>query len=760
MQKFKFLVLLVFCAIQISAQTSTYQSEKVFVHTDKDAYVAGDTIWLKTYVFDATSHHLSQKSQVLYLLFQNKQNEIINESKLAVQNGHANSQIILPKNLAAGQYELTAYTQLMRNYSEKAFYTKTFKVSGVLPGAASPLATKVVQKPEVVFYPEGGQLVDAISCKVAVKLNNFMNLPKGFEGKIEDSTGKLITTFYPDLQKIGTFIIKPETGMKYYAVFSLAGKMYKELLPASQQFGYVLSTDNVIYSDGLFINVFTNINVPEKFNIVVRQRGEIITTVPFETVSTNFKFVLNNDLVPNSGVVEIAVEDLTGKVVCKRLVYFLNNAKNSLQIDNYKPNLLPKGKVNFDLYVLDDNQRPMSNLDLSISVTDITPPTVFSQKIENMQNSLVFDADFEAEIQKLDSLFEFQPTVSKFYLDNLMMTMDWKKEAKTNVFKEEKSLAMKGTALQSMVPYENQKLSLFLWDKIGMKYQETQTDSSGNFVVYDHWTDSVKVLALNNEGQYLDLKLEGVYSPKVSITPPAVVAKTPANGVTAKPTAVNKPNTTPAVQTKAVALKEVVVTGKMSKDLKNDYRRRGYNWEADFETAVTVDSSSGITSVVDLIEKNVPELTGKLNGGNQNWVMVDGTRVPVGFLNLLKPVDIVWLDFLNKKEKTAKLGQEAGTIVNLLTAKGKDLLSIYKANNYQTFMGYQYARNIFAPKYTKATAKPDRRKTLYWNPLLKTDIYGKTNIGFYNADLTKKYLITVYGTDGKGKTISQRMILK
>lgn len=760
MQKFKFLVLSLLLCGRLFAQSSTYQSEKIFVHTDKDSYVSGDTIWLKAYVFEATSHHLSQKSQVVYLLLQNKLNKIIKEAKVVVQNGHANSQFILPKNLVSGQYELTAYTNLMRNYSEKAFYTRNIKIVGTIPAPIGLLSSKNLAKPEVVFYPEGGQLVDGISSKVAIKFNNFPSLPKSFEGKIEDSTGKLVTTFYPDLQKIGTFILKPTSGMKYFAVFTHAGKVFKEMLPAAQTIGYVLATDNVVFSDGVLINVFTNSNEPARFNIVARQRGEIILKLPFETTSSNFKFVLKNDLVPNAGVVEIAVEDLEGKAVCKRLVYFLTNAKNSLSVKNYKPNLLPKGKVNFDLMVLDDNQKPIPNLDLSISIVDVTPPTVFSPKVEIMQNSLVFDADFESEIQKLDSLFEFQPTVSKFYLDNLMMTQDWKKEAKASNYIAENNLLMKASVSQGQVLKKNEKLKLYFWDKIGMKYQETVTDSSGNIEIRDHWTDTVKVLAVNEIGEFLELKFDEIYSPKVEtvVDKPVATVKPLAPSNAANKHVAQKPNT--ALPAKSMALKEVVITGQKNKDFKNDFRRRAYNWEPDFATSISVDSSSGISTLVNLIESKIPELTGKLMNKNENWVMLDGTRVPLEFLDLIKPSDIVWLDFIQKKEKTSKLGQASGSIVNLLTSKGNDLFSVYKNNRFQTFMGYSYTRNIYAPKYTKAVAKPDKRKTLYWNPLQKTDIYGKTSISFNNSDLSKKYLITVYGTDGKGKTISQRTLLK
>jgi hypothetical protein len=769
MQKLKFLIVLLICGVKLSAQSS-YQSEKIFVHTDRDSYAAGDTIWLKSYVFDATSHQLSKQSQVMYVLFQNKQNKIIKEAKVAVMDGYANSQIVLPKNIASGQYEITAYTNFMRNYNASGFYTKAVKVTSLVPAPASTVAPKTIAKPEVHFFPEGGTFISGISSKMAVKLNGFPTLIKGFEGRIEDSNGKLITTFYPDIQKIGTFVIRPEMGMKYYAVFSVGGKNYKEQLPRPELLGYVLNTDNVVFSDGLLINVYTNVNEPAKFNLKALQRGKVIMQMPFETINDNFKFILKNEFVPNPGVVEIVLEDERGKVICERLAYFLNNTKNSLSIQNYKPNLLPKGKVNFDLSVLDDNQRPMAGLDLSVSITDITPPIVFSQKIENMQNSLVFDADFDTEIQKLDSLFEFQPTISKFYLDNLLLTMDWKKEPLSNSFVAEKNILMKATANQNQKPVDSKKLGLYFWDKIGMKYAEVMTDTSGNFEIRDHWTDSVKVLAANELGEFVNLKFEGIYTPNVENMPtkstPLATKPTsstgaikPAVGI-AKPTTSQTSKPTSTTTNKTLALKEVVVMGQKSRDYKNDFRRKIYNWEADFESSASVDSSLGINSVAGLIEFKIPELVGKLNSGNENWIMLDGQRIPLNFLNLLKPQDIVWLDYLKNKEKTAKLGQENGTIVNLLSAKGKDMLSIFKGGNYQTFMGYTYPKSIYSPQYLKASTKPDRRKTLYWNPLLKTDIYGKANISFYNADLTKKYLITVYGTDGQGKTISQRMVLK
>jgi hypothetical protein len=40
--------------------------EKLFVHTDKDSYLMGDTLWYKTYVMDGTHGGPSTQSGIVY----------------------------------------------------------------------------------------------------------------------------------------------------------------------------------------------------------------------------------------------------------------------------------------------------------------------------------------------------------------------------------------------------------------------------------------------------------------------------------------------------------------------------------------------------------------------------------------------------------------------------------------------------------------------------------------------------------------------
>lgn len=65
MKNYLFFILILF---YFSANCQDFQrSEKVYLHTDRDQYVAGDTLWAKAFLFDATNHQLSTQSEVLYV---------------------------------------------------------------------------------------------------------------------------------------------------------------------------------------------------------------------------------------------------------------------------------------------------------------------------------------------------------------------------------------------------------------------------------------------------------------------------------------------------------------------------------------------------------------------------------------------------------------------------------------------------------------------------------------------------------------------
>jgi hypothetical protein len=99
-------------------------NEIAYLHTDRDIYIAGENIFFKLYLIDAGSHKLSGISKIAYLVLRNNVNIPIVRIKLKAEGGTAYGSIFLPDSLKSGPYQLTVFTNWMRNAGEGSFFTK------------------------------------------------------------------------------------------------------------------------------------------------------------------------------------------------------------------------------------------------------------------------------------------------------------------------------------------------------------------------------------------------------------------------------------------------------------------------------------------------------------------------------------------------------------------------------------------------------------------------------------------------------------
>ncbi|WP_332368313.1 hypothetical protein [Spirosoma telluris] len=82
-------------------------TEKVYVHTDRNAYLIGETIWLKGYLMNGTTHEADSISRVLYVdLVDPIARRVRLRTQLRTTAGYAPGQLFLPDSLKAGRYLL------------------------------------------------------------------------------------------------------------------------------------------------------------------------------------------------------------------------------------------------------------------------------------------------------------------------------------------------------------------------------------------------------------------------------------------------------------------------------------------------------------------------------------------------------------------------------------------------------------------------------------------------------------------------------
>ncbi len=105
-------------------------AEKIYLQFDKPAYLAGDTIWFKAYLFNASYLTPSAQTGILYVDIANGDSVVIKRYRLPVAAGVTWGNIALNKeDFKEGNYVLRSYTNWMRNFSDAHFFFHRFTIA-------------------------------------------------------------------------------------------------------------------------------------------------------------------------------------------------------------------------------------------------------------------------------------------------------------------------------------------------------------------------------------------------------------------------------------------------------------------------------------------------------------------------------------------------------------------------------------------------------------------------------------------------------
>ncbi|MBA4053475.1 MAG: hypothetical protein C0490_02065, partial [Marivirga sp.] len=98
--------------------------EKIYVHTNKSYYYAGEPIWFKGYINYSTKTWRDSLSQTVYTELISPEKEIVISKVLEIKDGSFHNDFILPNSLTKGTYYLRAYTNFNRNFSDSSLFIR------------------------------------------------------------------------------------------------------------------------------------------------------------------------------------------------------------------------------------------------------------------------------------------------------------------------------------------------------------------------------------------------------------------------------------------------------------------------------------------------------------------------------------------------------------------------------------------------------------------------------------------------------------
>jgi len=145
---------------------SNYQ-EVIYIHTDKQYYLAGEHIKLKAYCLEKLTSKPTELSKVAYVEVLDNENTPQLQAKIELINGTGYGEIYIPTSLNSGNFVIRAYTRWMRNYGPDTYFYSTLTIINPFKRLGlNPLP--VLEGNTIDFYPESGSLIHGVETKVVM----------------------------------------------------------------------------------------------------------------------------------------------------------------------------------------------------------------------------------------------------------------------------------------------------------------------------------------------------------------------------------------------------------------------------------------------------------------------------------------------------------------------------------------------------------------------------------------------------------------
>jgi len=99
-----------------SGNTEVSPLEDMFLHIDRDIYIAGEDVWFSIYNSDTETGKLSARSIIVYTELLNPWNRPVIQKRFQLSGGRGEGNFALPDSLSSGTYTIRAYTNRMKNF--------------------------------------------------------------------------------------------------------------------------------------------------------------------------------------------------------------------------------------------------------------------------------------------------------------------------------------------------------------------------------------------------------------------------------------------------------------------------------------------------------------------------------------------------------------------------------------------------------------------------------------------------------------------
>src|SRR6185312_1735004 len=645
------------------------------------------------------------------------------------------------------------------------------------------------------FFPEGGDLVTGLVCKVAFKANDPWGRPVAVSGAVQGTDGSFVDSLTTEHDGMGSFMIKPLPGVQYTASWTDAtGKTFFTRLPPALLTGFAMQVQpengqcrviirrSADIKNSVYILAHMNQRVVYAAQVSLEVKPEVAVTVPTTDLPT--------------GLLQYTLFDAGWKPVAERAV-FVNNQLHSFatSVRVVNSSREKRGRNELTIEVPDS---VFSNL--SVAVTDAG----LADADEDIVSRLLLSDDIRGAIYHPAYYFTMaaedpagKSDARTRQLDLVMRTHGWRRYHWPDVIawklpelkypRDTNYLVLRGSVVPDRVHdlVAGQPLLLILETKdSSRKRLVVPVSPQGQFVQRGMvFYDTMRV--------YYDFpgnkKLSGARS--VELGSNLLAPQRPAGGVPAwsivDTTGIGRAQFFAAEEAErekkrqATMLTAVTVNGRVKPPvdvLDEKYATGPFKREAGYQFDVKDDVLAlHSTDIFYYLRQVVPGLEVQYKDGYPilKWrqttptLFVDEVGMKPDLVADIPITDIAYVKVFHPPFLMGGVINPRAGAIAIYTKKGEDVKPLpTKGLNYKLLEGYATERQFYSPDYSvdptgQADFLPDVRPTLYWNPYIFTDANNHTaTISFYNNDVSTKLRVVVEGMNAAGKLTRTEMIIQ
>jgi hypothetical protein len=766
--------------------------EKVYLHFDRDNYIAGETAWFKAYLY--SDYQPDTITTSLYVELVNDTGAVINRSIVPVLLGAANGHFELADSLQTSAYLIRAYSPTMLNHDAGFTGRRSIFIFGNKNIHTAPTKEKLTR---LEFFPEGGNLITGFLNMVAFKATNENGFPVAAIGNILNGKNELVTTFSSLHDGMGMFELTPLPNEEYYAVLETGAARNKYLLPEQTNKGIALTV--MRHPQGIFFELKQHKDDPafQVASMIGQMQHHVVFKQEFKTSKEELQGIINTQNL-HSGILQITFFNKDDQPLAERLC-FVNNKEYILkgEIVADTVGFSPKAKNSLSIHLKDTIQG-----NFSISIVD-PEYNLLSVREENIFSSLLLTADLKGYVHNPAFYFSNDDESVKMALDLVMMTNGWRRFKWTELSQKATfpgnyrdgsfiTLSGKVTLRETKKPFAEKSLLVMLVAADSSRsMQMTATDKLGNFRL-----DSILLFGKSTiifsdirgkKNTYLDITMGDDSLTRPFFLPKPVRLPRPGDivpGANLQKMAMGYE----AIQKAAgPMLQEVIVNAKKKKSLLEELNERYtvgqfYGDANKIIDLVNSDEAIVYDNIFDYLQTRVNGL--QIEGSGDEYLVsyrqqqslssmgsfpmviyLDEIETKASFVSTIPASQIAMVKVFSSF--TAATGNAPGGVLAIYTKKSSDMNKVMQfAADVVTYNGYSITKEFYAPDYAvekSAKAQTDNRITLYWRPnLLLNNINPKIPVTFYNNDRTTSFRVVVEGMTSDGrmlmieKTISRK----